>query len=159
MPRKVTVTEKHRQVARDYVSGKKSFQSAMKDAGYTDSWSRQGPRAVSRRTPAIAQAINDELDSAVEAANGADLAPARLEKLMMHRLMLNLARGKDEATHSAKLVGSLKTIDAFVRADSAMQGGIFAFLGTPEALAMLQKLDAALPEEPASSPASKETKP
>jgi hypothetical protein len=49
---------------------------------------------------------------AVEEAESVDLAPSKLEKLMLHRLAMNLVRGKDEGSHTAKpeptLVGYLR---------------------------------------------------
>jgi hypothetical protein len=75
----------------------------------------------------------------MQLAEGADLAPEKLGKLATWRLAVNLARGKDEASHSAKLVGSMKGVDLFVRNGSEALG-VFAWLLDPKAGEILDHL-------------------
>jgi hypothetical protein len=95
--------------------------------------------------PAVHSARHSK-NKAVEEAESVDLAPGKLEKLMLHRLAMNLIRGKDEGSHTAKIVGGLKGIDAFVR-NSDIQLGIFSGLTDPASMKILDELVDSLPKD------------
>jgi hypothetical protein len=143
----VEVTDQHRKVAQDYLSGKKTLEQAMTDNGFCAAYGRLGIKRVSEVSGPFREAFNEELDAVMRTAEGAHLEPDRLGKLATWRLAVNLARGKDEATHSAKLVGSMKAIDLFVRSGENPTGLFLSLAGDPKVSAAIEELAAKLPKD------------
>jgi hypothetical protein len=143
---RVEPTDRHRRVAASYLSGHKSLEQAMADEGFAAGYGRRGIQNVARASAPFAAAFNEEIKNITAIASGMEITPEQARKLVNWRLAVNIARGKDEGVHSAKLMGTRKDVDMFVRFATEGAQGIFVTLATQEAKEILEKIAEDLPK-------------
>ncbi len=118
MARKPKVSEKHRDVARALRRGA-TDREALLEAGYSEASARKGITDMQKRTPALAQAINDEsMKQAREliSQQGRKLNKEELEQLVEAVLVRNSIDGEGDkkgSSYAAKLLGSLSRVNLF----------------------------------------------
>ena len=118
MARKPKVTEKHRKVARALRRGV-TDREALLEAGYSEATLRKGIIDMQKRTPALAQAIQEEtMQQAREliAQQGHSLSKVELEQVVEIALVRNTLHGEGDrkgSSYAAKLLGSLRRVNVF----------------------------------------------
>ena len=158
MARKPKIMEKHRKVARALRRGA-TDREALLEAGYSESSAQKGITDMKKRTPALAQAIQEEsVQEAREfnARQGQPLGKEEKVQLVDGVLIRNALHGEGEAkgsTFAAKTLGQTRAVNMF---EPDLQVGVFSmevpvewkdrYLGT-EAQAKEQIVDPLPPAE------------
>ncbi len=134
MARKMKVSERHRQVARRLRRGL-SGRQALLEAGYTATSANKGITSMKKRTPALAQAIQEEsIQEAREfnARQGQPLGKEEKVQLVDGVLIRNSLHGEGEAkgsTFAAKTLGQTRAVSMF---EPDLQVGVFSMEVPPE---------------------------
>ena len=128
MARKPKIMEKHRKVARALRRGA-TDREALLEAGYSESSAQKGITDMKKRTPALAQAIQEEsVQEAREfnARQGQPLGKEEKVQLVDGVLIRNALHGEGEAkgsTFAAKTLGQTRAVSMF---EPDLQVGVFS---------------------------------
>ena len=134
MARKLKVTEKHRQVARDLSKGVSDRQALLR-AGYSESAAHKGMEKLKQEIPALAQAIYEQGIQGVREFNaqqGQRLGKEEKVQLVDGVLIRNALHGEGEAkgsTFAAKTLGQTRAVSMF---EPDLQVGVFSMEVPPE---------------------------
>ncbi len=134
MARKVKVTSKHRQVARDLSRGVSDRQALLR-AGYSESAAHKGIETLKQEIPALAQAIYEQgIQEAREfnAQQGQRLGKEEKIQLVDGVLIRNALHGEGKAkgrTFAAKTLGQTRAVSMF---EPDLQVGVLAMEVPPE---------------------------
>ena len=146
MPRgshlKTGITDRHRKVARGILVEGKPIRTALLDAGYSQASANQGMARIRRSLP-LAAAYAQEVE---RLKNNLVPPPAVRAQIVRNKLLENVAKNRDNAVQSLKLLGQDRELSLW---QPEAQAGII-ILNAPPALQdpeVRKRLLDSIPEE------------